>query len=247
MHHIHKYKAGIDLYFFVLAGILASIFASIFFMCVSAYADELNPDVVPPEITLTPAVRPAPATNNAGNSATQGAFGVGGVGATGQLNAGAAGGGAPQRDPIAVVTTGKGVIVIRLFARYAPKTVSNFVDLAQRGFYNGLTFHRVEPGFVIQGGCPRGDGTGSFIDPNTNKPRFIQLELSQNLSHNAPGVVAMARFGKDPNSASCQFYITLAPAPNLDGKYAIFGGVIKGMDVVKSIAIGDKIVSVQIQ
>jgi peptidyl-prolyl cis-trans isomerase B (cyclophilin B) len=224
------------LYFFILSGVL--------FLCLPACADELNSDIVPPEVTLTPALRPATGTSRGGSA--QGAFGAGGVGASGQLSTGA-GGSAQQRDPVAVMTTSKGVVVMRLFSKYAPKTVSNFVDLAQKGFYNGLTFHRVEPGFIVQGGCPRGDGTGSYIDPNTNKPRYIQLEVSQNLSHNAPGVVAMARFGKDPNSASCQFYITLAPAPTLDGKYAIFGGVIKGMDVVKSIAIGDKIVSMRIE
>lgn len=152
-----------------------------------------------------------------------------------------------KKDPIAVVETSKGVIVIRLFRKYAPKTVANFIDLAEKGFYNGLSFHRVEPGFVIQGGCPNGTGTGLYIDSASHQPRFIPLEVSPSLRHNASGVVAMARFGKSPNSASCQFYITLAPAAQLDGQYGIFGGVVAGLDVVNRIAIGDKIISVSLQ
>jgi cyclophilin family peptidyl-prolyl cis-trans isomerase len=152
-----------------------------------------------------------------------------------------------QKDPIAVITTDKGIITMRLFRKYAPETVANFVELAQKGFYNGLTFHRVEPGFVIQGGCPYGNGSGLYIDPATNKPRFLNLETNANLKHNAPGVVAMARFGKNPNSASCQFYITLAPQPKLDMQYSVFGGVVNGMDIVKQIAKGDKIQSIVIQ
>jgi peptidyl-prolyl cis-trans isomerase B (cyclophilin B) len=155
---------------------------------------------------------------------------------------------APNKtDPIAVLETSKGVITIRLFRHLAPKTVANFMDLVTKGFYNGLTFHRVEQGFVIQGGCPYGTGTGLYIDPASHQPRFIPLEVSPSLRHNAPGVVAMARFGKSPSSASCQFYITLAPAPNLDNQYGIFGGVIRGMDVVNRIAKGDKILSVSLQ
>ena len=147
---------------------------------------------------------------------------------------------------VATIETNRGTIRIGLYGDKAPKTVANFEKLAAKGFYNGLTFHRVEPGFVIQGGCPNGDGTGNYIDPATNQPRFIQLEISPYLRHNAPGVVAMARTDS-PNSASCQFYITLAKTPHLDGKYAVFGGVIRGMDVVQSIAKGDRIVSATIQ
>jgi peptidyl-prolyl cis-trans isomerase B (cyclophilin B) len=151
------------------------------------------------------------------------------------------------KDPLAIIQTSKGTIVIRLFRKLAPNTVANFIDLVQRGFYNGLTFHRVEPGFVIQAGCPKGDGTGEFIDPTTQKPRRIALEISPRLQHNAPGVVAMARFGNDLNSASTQFYITLNATPHLNGKYAVFGGVMKGMDVASQIKIGDKINSITLQ
>ncbi len=150
-------------------------------------------------------------------------------------------------DPICVLETQKGVIMIRLFRKQAPKTVAAFMEMVQTGFYNGLTFHRVEPGFVIQGGCPNGDGSGLYSDPKTGKPKMLPLETTTQLSHNAPGVVAMARFPKNPNSASCQFYITLQPQPRLDHQYSIFGGVINGLDVVQRIQKGDKILSVSLR
>lgn len=149
-------------------------------------------------------------------------------------------------DPVVVLETSKGQIVIRLFDQLAPNTVNNFLDLVDKGFYNGLKFHRREAGFVVQGGCPNGDGTGNYIDPKTNQPRFLKLEINPRLRHNSAGVVAMAR-SNHPDSASCQFYITLGAAPHLDGKYAVFGGVIRGMNVVHSLAIGDKILSATVQ
>ncbi len=150
-------------------------------------------------------------------------------------------------DPLCVMETSKGVILIRLFRKQAPRTVAHFMELVQAGFYNGLTFHRVEPGFVIQGGCPNGDGSGLYNDPKTGKPKMVPLETSSQLSHNAPGVVALARFPKNPNSASCQFYITLQPQPRLDHQYSIFGGVLNGMDAVQRIQKGDKIISVSLR
>jgi cyclophilin family peptidyl-prolyl cis-trans isomerase len=152
-----------------------------------------------------------------------------------------------MKDPVAVIETSKGTITIRLFRSLAPRTVSNFIELAQKGFYNGLIFHRVEPGFCIQTGCPKGDGTGCYVDPSTQKPRLLTLELNPRLRHNAAGVVAMARFGNDPNSASSQFYITLSPQPHLDNKYAIFGGVLDGMPTVNQISKGDRIITVSVQ
>ncbi|HEY9775684.1 MAG TPA: peptidylprolyl isomerase [Planktothrix sp.] len=149
-------------------------------------------------------------------------------------------------DPIATIETSKGEIQIRLFRQLAPKTVDNFIDLCGRGFYNGLTFHRVEPGFCIQGGDPNGNGTGMFIDPQTHVTRCLPLEVTPKLRHNAEGVVAMARMQSE-DSASCQFYITLGPQPSLDNKYAVFGGVISGMSVVKSIEKGDKITSASVR
>jgi peptidyl-prolyl cis-trans isomerase B (cyclophilin B) len=154
---------------------------------------------------------------------------------------------ATERDPIAVITTSKGAITIRLFRQLAPNTVANFLDLAQKGFYNGLSWHRVVPGFCIQTGCPKGDGTGSYIDPVTNQPRYLKMETNPKLRHNAAGVVAMARFGNNYDSASSQFYITLSPQPHLDGKYAVFGGVVSGMEAVNSMTTNDRIINVNIQ
>lgn len=134
----------------------------------------------------------------------------------------------------AIIKTEKGDIAIELFPDEAPITVANFVNLIRTGFYNqpGLKFHRVVPGFVIQTGDPTGTGAGG------SKER-IPLEVKNKLSHDEAGVVAMAR-GPSPHSATSQFYITLAEQKNLDGKYAIFGHVIKGLDVVKNINQGDK-------
>lgn len=154
---------------------------------------------------------------------------------------------APQSDPLAVLQTTKGPVTIRLFRQYAPQTVNNFLELASRGFYNGLTWHRVVPGFVVQAGCPKGDGSGGFVDPSSGQPRTVKMELHQKLRHNAPGVVAMARFGNDMDSASSQFYITLGPQPKLDNKYTVFGGVVSGMEAVQQITPQDKIVSVTVQ
>jgi cyclophilin family peptidyl-prolyl cis-trans isomerase len=140
--------------------------------------------------------------------------------------------------PTAVIVTDKGEFRFELFAEQAPVTVENFIGLAQSDFYDGLIFHRYEPGFVIQGGDPRGDGTGG-------SGKTIPLETHPDLIHDE-GAVGMAR-SSDPNSASSQFYITLAPANFLDGNYAVFGKVISGLDVVKSLRAGDKMVRVSIE
>ncbi len=140
------------------------------------------------------------------------------------------------------MNTTKGTIVIRVYARLAPNTASNFLDLVSRGFYNGLYFHRVED-WVIQAGNA-GNG-GIFVDPETGRPRYLRLEVSPYLHHNAPGVVAMAH-ANSPNSGSCQFYITKKASPALDGGYAIFGGVIRGMDAVYNMQRGDRILSAEI-
>ncbi|MCP4568277.1 MAG: peptidylprolyl isomerase, partial [FCB group bacterium] len=108
----------------------------------------------------------------------------------------------------------------------APNHVQNFLELVDQGFYNGLTFHRVVPGFIIQGGDPEGDGTG-------HAGYLIPAEFS-NLKH-MPGTLSMAR-GTDPNSASCQFFICLGQLPDLDDKYTIFGQVVEGMKVANEIA-----------
>lgn len=134
----------------------------------------------------------------------------------------------------AIIETNKGTIKFTLNEDLAPITTANFIALAERKFYDGLKFHRVEPNFVIQGGCPYGTGTGG-------SGKNIPLEVSPNLKHGEAGAVAMAR-SSDPNSASSQFYITLAPTPFLDNNYAVFGRVIEGpegMDVVRQIRVGD--------
>ncbi len=142
----------------------------------------------------------------------------------------------PDRN--AIIETSRGTIKFRLYETDAPITTANFIELAESGFYNGLTFHRVVPGFVIQGGCPLGNGTGG-------SDKRIKLEVTPKLRHGDAGAVAMAR-SSDPNSASSQFYITLAPTPSLDMNYAVFGRVTEGLDVVQSIRLGDTINSVRI-
>ena len=131
----------------------------------------------------------------------------------------------------AIIETDKGTIKAELYTDRASITTKNFIDLANSGFYNGLKFHRVEPGFVVQGGDPNGDGTGG-------SKKTISLEINPELKH-VKGALAMARTN-DPNSASSQFYITLDEVPFLDGKYAVFGKVVQGMDVVEKIKVGDK-------
>ncbi len=148
-------------------------------------------------------------------------------------------------DAIVLMETTKGPIKLQIYKTQVPLTSHNFLELVGKGFYNGLTFHRYEPGFCIQGGDPSGNGTGNYIDPRTNKPRHIDLEIKPNLNHDAAGVLAMAR-SASRNSASCQFYITLAPAPFLDANYAVFGKVIEGMDAVNAIRVGDKMTKVTI-
>ena len=146
----------------------------------------------------------------------------------------------------AVLNTNRGTIRFELYEDLTPITANNFIDLLERGFYNGLTFHRYEPGFVIQGGDPVGNGSGDFQDPATGRKRTIPLEVTPMLKHDAAGVVAMAR-SNDPNSASCQFYITLAPASFLDQKYAVFGRVTEGLDAALQLRKGDKITSATLE
>ncbi|AIE72945.1 MULTISPECIES: peptidylprolyl isomerase [unclassified Synechocystis] len=164
-------------------------------------------------------------------------------------------------------------IIVEVDGENAPVTAGNFVDLVEQGFYNGLVFHRVVDGFVAQGGDPKGDGTGGYVDKNTQRPRNIPLEIKIDPSvENAPeeplygqpvgqqggyssppvvlphktGAVAMAR-SQMPDSASSQFYFTLSDETSfLDGDYAVFGYVTQGMDVVLNIKQGDKIQSAKV-
>ena len=130
------------------------------------------------------------------------------------------------QNHVAVFETNQGEFTIELFEDKAPQTTKNFIDLVEKGFYDGLIFHRVIAGFMIQGGCPNGTGTGG--------PGYtIKDEFHPDLKHNAPGILSMANAG--PNTGGSQFFITLEKTPWLDGHHAVFGKVIKGMDVVKKI------------
>ena len=125
-----------------------------------------------------------------------------------------------------------GTIEVELYPDVAPISVENFVKLAKKGFYNGLTFHRVINGFMIQGGCPKGNGTGG---PGYSiKGEFAANGINNPLKHTR-GVISMAR-ASDPNSAGSQFFIMHKDAPYLDGQYAAFGKTIKGIEVVDAIA-----------
>lgn len=124
------------------------------------------------------------------------------------------------------VSTNMGSFAFELFEDKAPKTTQNFIDLAEKGFYDGIVFHRVIEGFMIQGGCPSGTGTGG--------PGYtIPDEFHPELKHAGEGILSMANAG--PNTGGSQFFVTLAPTGWLDGKHAIFGKVVEGMEVVRSI------------
>ena len=138
-----------------------------------------------------------------------------------------------QKNPIVTFTMKDGgVIKAELYPAIAPNTVNNFISLVSKGFYNGLTFHRVIRGFMIQGGCPQGTGMGG---PGYKiRGEFTNNGFTNNLKH-TPGVLSMAR-SMMPNSAGSQFFIMHQTSPHLDREYAAFGKVIEGMDVVNQIA-----------
>ncbi|MCJ7738193.1 MAG: peptidylprolyl isomerase [Anaerolineae bacterium] len=143
-----------------------------------------------------------------------------------------------SKSYVATIVTSKGDVVAELDAAAAPQTVNNFIFLAREGFYDGLTFHRVVEDFVIQGGDPAGNGAGG---PGYTVPAEIDLIHTQ-------GAIAMARRADNVNpereSSGSQFYIALEPLPGLDGQYTVFGQVTDGMDVVKTIVVGDLIETV---
>ena len=143
-------------------------------------------------------------------------------------------------DEVAVFDTSKGAIVVRLDGEGAPIHVANFCELAEKGFYDGLTFHRYEPGFVIQGGDPAGNGTGGpgyrIHEEYTSNPR----------NSHEDGALAMAR-ASDPNSAGSQFYFCLGAQHFLDPNYTVFGNTIEGMDVISKLRAGDLIRSIRIE
>ncbi len=123
--------------------------------------------------------------------------------------------------------TNHGDFELELFEDKAPITTANFIKLAQDGFYNGLTFHRIIDGFMIQGGCPQGTGMGG--------PGYtIQDEFIPELKHSGPGILSMAKTAS-PNTGGSQFFITLVATPHLDGHHSVFGQVVEGMEVVSAI------------
>ena len=132
---------------------------------------------------------------------------------------------ASAKNPVVVLETSEGTIELELYPSVAPKHVANFLELANKGLYNGVIFHRVIDGFMIQGGDPTGTGMG-------DSGKRIPAEFNDSLHH--AGTLSMAR-SNDPNSASCQFFICLGPQSFLDHKYTVFGNAIKGYDVVQKI------------
>ena len=136
----------------------------------------------------------------------------------------------------ATIETEKGNLVLELFASDVPRTVNNFVTLAREGFYDGLTFHRVVPGFVVQGGCPVGDGTGG--------PGYQFDDEITGHTHVA-GALSMANSG--PNTNGSQFFITYTPQHHLDGLHSVFGQLVDGMDVLESIEQGDVMIRIIIE
>ena len=132
-----------------------------------------------------------------------------------------------MENKIALFNTNMGNFKAELYKDKAPITVGNFIKLAEKGFYNGLTFHRVIPDFMIQGGCPHGTGRGG--------PGYtIRDEFTSGLKHDSPGVLSMANAG--PNTGGSQFFITVKPTPWLDGHHSIFGKVVEGFDIVEKIS-----------
>jgi len=129
----------------------------------------------------------------------------------------------------ATIETSMGTFKIELFGNAVPKTVNNFVGLAEKGYFNGISFHRVIDNFMIQGGDPTGTGRGgeSFYGG------FFQDEFVDTLRHSQPGILSMANAG--PNTNGSQFFITLVPTPWLDGKHTVFGKVVEGIDIVQAI------------
>ncbi len=151
----------------------------------------------------------------------------------------------PITDPVVIMETSKGPLKLVIFAKDAPLTASNFLELVKRGFYDGLSFNRYLSGFIIQGGDPKGDGCGVYIDPQRREERFIPLELNAALRHET-GSLCMARTA-EPNSGSCQFYFCLEPQAKLDGVDAVFGKVLEGIQTMQALREGDKIVRAAVE
>lgn len=146
--------------------------------------------------------------------------------------------GVKMTNPTVVFETTKGTFKAEIYKKEAPITAANFIGLVESKFYDGLTFHRYEPGFVVQGGDPKGDGSGG-------SGKRIQLEVSKDLKHEI-GSLSMARTN-DPNSATSQFFIVIGEASFLDMQYAVFGKVTEGKDISMNLRKGDKMNKVYVQ
>jgi peptidyl-prolyl cis-trans isomerase B (cyclophilin B) len=143
-----------------------------------------------------------------------------------------------KKNPHVIMETQKGTMKIELYPNEAPGTVKNFIGLVEKGYYDGLTFHRVIPDFVIQGGCPKGDGTGG--------PGYhIKCETKGNPHKHQRGSLSMAHAGKDTGGS--QFFVCHSPQSHLDGVHTVFGRVVEGVDVVDKIRKGDKMTKVTVQ
>ena len=143
----------------------------------------------------------------------------------------------PVKDIRIILHTSKGDIEGTLFASKVPMTAANYLNLAKKGLYDGVVFHRVIPNFMIQGGDPTGTGTG-------DRGYKFGDEFEPSLKHSKPGIFSMANAG--PGTNGCQFFITHVPTPHLDGKHSVFGEVTKGQDVVNKIEKGDTIKSIEV-
>lgn len=179
--------------------------------------------------------RPQPTQTNSWSLKKKLLIGLGAVGIIILIAAITTLAGRPPMTITATIETNKGDLVLELFARDVPNTVDNFVKLAREGFYDGLTFHRVIPGFMAQGGCPEGTGRGG--------PGY---QFDDEITHHKHGEGALSMANSGPNTNGSQFFITYEPQPHLDGKHTVFGQLVEGMDVLESLENGDVMISVTI-
>jgi peptidyl-prolyl cis-trans isomerase B (cyclophilin B) len=219
----------------LIAGISIGVMSLALIGCQGAKSAVSTPQADSASREATPAEQPAAATSQTGDTLYTPAY-------------------KPNGKEVAVIKTNKGTITVALLGKDAPVTVGSFVELVNKGFYNGLKFHRFEPGFVIQGGDPQtkdltseqvvAGGNGSI---GTGGPGYmIAGEFANNPNKHVDGTLAMAR-SQSPDSGGSQFYFTLGPQSMLDNNYTVFGQTTKGIDVIHQLGLGDVIESVTIE
>ena len=219
----------------LVAGALIGVLSLSLTGCQGAKTSAATPAADSTSTEATPAEQPAAATNQSGATLYTPAY-------------------KPNGKEVAVIKTNKGTITVNLLGNDAPITVGSFVELANKSFYNGLKFHRFEPGFVIQGGDPqtkdltaeqvKANSTGSI---GTGGPGYmIAGEFANNPNKHVDGTLAMAR-SQSPDSGGSQFYFTLGPQSFLDNNYTVFGQTTKGLDVIHQLGAGDVIESITIE